>query len=64
MILYDGVEKSYKFLKRVNETLGESNVTALFLMTFGTVDDKSTRLVMSLFQRHLQLDGSGMRVTR
>jgi len=58
------VEKAYKFLKQVNEVLGESKATALFLMTFGTADNKSTRVVMSLFQRHLQLDGSGMRVTR
>lgn len=64
LILYDGVEKAYRFLKQVNEVLGESKVTALFLMTLGTVDNKSTRLVMSLFQRHLQLDGSGMRLTR
>jgi len=64
LILYDGVEKAYKFLKQINEALGESKATALFLMTFGTVDNKSTRLVMSLFQRHLQLDDSGMRVTR
>ena len=64
LILYDGVEKSYKFLKQVNEVLGESKATALFLMTSGTVDNKSTRLVMGLFQTHLQLDGSGMRMTR
>jgi len=64
LILYDSVEKAYKFLKQVNEVLGESKATALFLMTFGTADNKSTRVVMSLFQRHLQLDGSGMRVTR
>ncbi len=64
LILYDGVEKTYKFLKQVKEVLGDSKATALFLMTLGTVDTKSTRLVMSLFQMHLQLDGSGMRLTR
>jgi hypothetical protein len=64
LILYDGVQRSYKFLKQVNELLGESKATALFLMTLGTVDNKSTRLVMSLFQVHLQLDASGMRMTR
>ncbi|HEV2389906.1 MAG TPA: hypothetical protein VGS04_04195 [Nitrososphaerales archaeon] len=64
LILYDGVERTYKFLKQVNELLGESGVTALFLMTSATIEERSRKLVMSVFQRHLQLDDSGMRVTR
>ena len=62
LIMYDGVEKTYKFLKQANEILGERKVTALFLMASAV--DKPTKLVMSLFQKHLLLDRSGLKVTR
>ncbi len=62
MILYDGVEKTYKFLKHVNEMLGERKVTAIFLIA-PSVDNTAMKLVMSLFLKQLLLDRSGLRLT-
>jgi hypothetical protein len=65
LILYDGVAKTYKFLKQAHEILGERGrkVTALFLMA-SAVEDRPAKLVMGLFQKHLRLDRSGVRVTK
>jgi hypothetical protein len=63
-ILSSGFEAAYKFVKQVNETLGGSRTTSLFLMTLGAHDEKVVSFIKSLFPNQLVDDKAGVRVTR
>jgi hypothetical protein len=64
MILSAGFEDTYKFVKQVNETIGNGRTAALFLMTLGAHDEKVVSFVRSLFPTQLIDDASGLRMTR
>jgi hypothetical protein len=64
MILSGGFEDSYKFVKQVNETIGNGRTAALFLMTLGAHDDKEVSFIRSLFPTQLIEDAAGLRMTR
>ena len=64
MILSTGFEGTYKFVKQVNETIGNGRTAALFLMTLGAHDEKVVSFVRSLFPTQLVEDAEGLRMTR
>ena len=64
MILSDGFENSYKFMRRTNEILGDSKIVAAFLATQGAHEERVSNLIQNLFQNHLTLDSLGIQVKR
>ena len=64
MVLSSGFEEAYKFVKQVNEAIGNGRTAALFLMTLGAHDEKVVSFVRSLFPTQLIEDANGLRMTR
>jgi hypothetical protein len=64
MVLSAGFEATYKFVKQVNETIGNGRTAALFLMTLGAHDEKVVSFIRSLFPTQMIDDASGPRITR
>ncbi|MDG6967812.1 MAG: hypothetical protein JRM86_02200 [Nitrososphaerota archaeon] len=64
MILSNGFEATYKFVKQVGETVGNGATASLFLMTYGAHDEKVVSFMRSLFPTQIVEDAAGARVAR
>jgi hypothetical protein len=64
MILSDGFENSYKFMRRANEILADGKIVAAFLATQGAHEERISNLIQNLFQNHLTFDSLGVQVKR
>jgi hypothetical protein len=64
MILSDGFENSYKFMRRANEILADHKIVATFLSTRGAHEERVSNLIQNLFQNHLAFDSLGVQVKR
>lgn len=64
MILSDGFENSYKFMRRANEILADGKIVATFLATQGAHEERISNLIQNLFQNHLSFDSLGVQVKR
>ncbi|MDG7007191.1 MAG: hypothetical protein JRN06_02970 [Nitrososphaerota archaeon] len=64
VVLSQGVQECYKFVRQASAILNLPNISSLFLLTLGAHDDQTVSLVKSLFPNHLLLDQSGLKITR
>ena len=64
MILSQGLQECYKFVRQAGAILNLPNVSSMFLLTLGAHDEQTVSLIKSLFPNHLVLDAKGLRVTR
>jgi hypothetical protein len=64
MIVAWGTEGCYRFLKSVRDILSQPTVSALFLMTEGAHDEKTTKIVKSLFSNQLYAEKGGLKVVK
>lgn len=64
LILDQGLQESYKFLRQVNEILSRGDVTAIFLILSKAHDDKILNMIKNLYSGHLVYDSSGLRATK
>lgn len=64
VILSQGIQECYKFVRQASGILNQPNITSMFLLTLGAHDEQTVNLVKSLFSNHLLLDQSGLSVTR
>ncbi len=64
LIVTFGFERSYEFVKNVNEMANERKLTSVFIIKSRAHDEKIMSLVRGLYRAHLSYGGSGLSVTR
>jgi hypothetical protein len=64
MVVYVGFDDCYKFLKLAIELLSHRKVTALFISFSGAHDERSSRVLKSLFASQLRIGAEGVKATR
>jgi hypothetical protein len=64
LILMNGVEKTYKFLKQFLELLQEPRATGIFLFIGGAQQAKEVNLLRGIFPNHFVEDAQGARLTK
>lgn len=64
IVLSQGLQECYKFVRQASSILNLPTISSLFLLTLGAHDEQTVSLIKSLFPNHLQLDQSGLKVTR
>ncbi|MCS4540430.1 MAG: hypothetical protein HYU03_07065 [Thaumarchaeota archaeon] len=64
LIVTFGFERSYEFVKNVNEMANERALTSVFIIKSRAHDEKIMSLVRGLYRAHLSYGGSGLSVTR
>jgi len=64
ILLLSGFENAYKFLKQVNEMVNRTNIVSMFLMTKGAHDERTLRVIRSLFSNQLTYEDAGLKITR
>jgi archaellum biogenesis ATPase FlaH len=64
LIVSFGFERSYEFMKNVNEILNERRVTSVFIIKSRAHEERVTSLVRGLYGAHLLYGSAGLSVTR
>jgi hypothetical protein len=64
LLLMNGIEKTYKFLKQFLELLHEPRSTGVFLFVRGAHEPKETNLLRGIFPNHFVEDAQGPRIVK
>jgi hypothetical protein len=64
ILLLSGFEGTYKFLKQVNEMVNRTNLVSMFLLTKGAHDERTLRVIRSLFSNQLTYEATSLKITR
>ncbi len=64
LILSQGLQKSYEFMKQAGEMVDEAGSVGMYLMKEGAHDEGTTSFIKSLIQNHVAYNDSGLNLTR
>jgi hypothetical protein len=64
LIVDFGFESAYKFMKQMNEVVDRTGAVSLFLMIDGAQDERTNKVMESLFGTALSYDSSGLKLLR
>jgi hypothetical protein len=64
LILDEGFQECYKFLRQVNEILTHGDVMSMFIVLSKAHDEKTFNILKNLYAGHLSFDSTGLRVVK
>ena len=64
LILDEGFQECYKFLRQVNEILSHGDVMSIFIVLSKAHDDRTMNIFKNLYSGHLAFDSEGLRVVK
>lgn len=64
LILDEGFQECYKFLRQVNEILSHGDAMSIFIVLSKAHDEKTMNIFKNLYSGHLVFDSAGLRVVK